>query len=97
MKRRGALTVELLLLMVVVLTTSSLILSSHLRVERHNQLFTLIEQAGQDTAGAIYAIGRLKTALAVDSSSVKLTNYQVLTRLVDSPLGMALTISIKLF
>ncbi len=87
MKRRGALTVEVLLLLVVILSVSGYILSIQLRIARYQEMFSLIEDAGKDTARALYAMGRLKSAVFEEGATCDMVSYQLLDRFIGSQLG----------
>ncbi len=80
--KRGVLTVEVLLLTLVILSVSGFILSIHLSIERHNEMFRLIEDAGKDTARALYTMGRLKTAIFEDDVFYDLANHSIFDDLI---------------
>ncbi len=89
-QRKGVLTVEVMLLMLVVLSVSGFILSLHLSIERHNEMFCLIEDAAKDTARALYTVGRLKTSIFEDDVFYDVANFPILNNLMGVDLSNSL-------
>ncbi len=87
LKRRGVLTVEVMLLTLVILAVGGLVLSAQLRIERHNQVFELIDAAGKDTAKSLYALMRLKSGILEDGKVIEQSHYSALAGLIGVQLN----------
>ncbi len=93
MRRKGSLTVEFTLLIFVILAVGGALFASQLRIERHNQVFDLIEEAGKDTAKSLYAAMRLKNAILEDNKTIKQAHFGLVGSIIGAQIsksGMAL-------
>ncbi len=84
MKRKGVLTVEATLLLLVILSVSAVIIGAHLKIEYHNQLFGVIEEAGKDTANAVYAAGRFRASVLEDGKMLETGNLGILSKMIGT-------------
>ncbi len=82
--RKGSLTVEFTLLMFIILAVGGALLAAQLRIERHNQIFDLVEDAGKDTAKSLYALMRLKSSILEDGKTIKQSHYGVIGSIIGA-------------
>ncbi len=82
------LTVEVTLLLLVILSVSAVIIGAHLKIEYHNQLFEVIEEAGKDTANAVYAAGRFRASVLEDGKVLEVGNMGILSKMIGTKISL---------